>query len=142
MAGTPAIGAFTVGAILNKAEADTHDVSLPTHYRANGNVRGEAATLFGTWSQDATDRDGWSVDAWTQRGTYTQSVQGEGLAKESFKARSWSTSLEGAYTFPLRQHDGVALYLQPQLQVIHTDYDANPHTEANGTVVDRTRTAA
>lgn len=130
-----AMGAVTVGATLNRAEADTRDVSLPTLYRANGEVRGKAAALFGTWVQDASERGGLSVDAWVQRATYEHTVQGEGLVQESYDARAWSASLEGGYAFPIHARDGLALYLQPQLQLINTDYDAKTHVEANGTVV-------
>jgi autotransporter family porin len=129
------MGTIAVGAILNKASADTHDVSLPTQYRATGEVRGNAATLFGTWVQDASERGGLSVDAWMQRAAYEHEVRGQGLARESYDASAWTASLEGAYSLPIHKSDSIALYLQPQLQLLHTDYDADTHVEANGTVV-------
>ena len=132
---TTSHGAFAIGAALAQGDADTHDQSLATHYQAEGEVRGSAMTVFGTWFANATGTEGLSIDAWVQRGRYENTVRGQGLAPEAYDSRAWTVSLEAGYAFAIHDHVGSKLYLEPQLQVIHTDYDQDTHAEANGTVV-------
>lgn len=81
-------------------------------------------------------RGGAYVDGWLQYGRFRNSVQGNGLQKERYDARNWSASAEAGYVLPLRQTAQRGVYLQPQLQVVHSRYDSDRLIEANGTVVE------
>lgn len=80
-------------------------------------------------------RSGLYVDSWLQYGRFHNSVQGQGLDKERYRAHSWTGSAEAGYVLPLQSGSGRALYLEPQLQLLHSRYDADEVVETNGTVV-------
>jgi autotransporter family porin len=133
LAWTTGLGAFAMGAALHDATAETHDISSATGFRALGEVRGRAASLFGSWSADPAGQLGPSLDLYVQRGKFDHTVQGQGLARETYASEAFATSLEAGYAFQLHQGKGATLYLEPQLQFVHTDYDGEVHVETNGT---------
>lgn len=108
-----------------------------TGYTAEGRLDGRSLGVYGTWIQDAKDDGGLYVDSWLQAARFKNRVQGENLAREHYRSRSLSASVEAGYALRLRQSDASALYLEPQVQAIWTDYrmDGRRHQEVNGTVV-------
>ncbi|HGM6070314.1 TPA: autotransporter outer membrane beta-barrel domain-containing protein [Stenotrophomonas maltophilia] len=129
-------GNAALGVMLGSGRADNTVVSDLTGYSAKGRVRGTAVGVYGTWLQQADGSEGAYVDAQLQYGRFSNRVQGIALDRESYDSRMRSGSLEGGYTFNVWQGASSNLYLQPQLQLTYTDYDANRHVETNGTVVD------
>jgi autotransporter family porin len=124
------------GAMLGHGRARNDSRSQLTGYSARGVVTGTSVGAYATWLQDAQMDGGAYVDGWLQYGRFRNSVQGEGLQKERYDARSWSASAEAGYVLPLQRTAQRGLYLQPQLQVIHSRYDSDRVVEANGTVVE------
>jgi outer membrane autotransporter protein len=102
---------------------------------AKQSVEGFSAGVYGTWRGNHNMPTGPYVDTWLMYGTFNNRVTGQGLASESYRSRNLAASLEGGYAFQIFDSANVKQYLEPQVQVIYSNYGANDHTEANGTVV-------
>ncbi|MDV3514578.1 autotransporter outer membrane beta-barrel domain-containing protein [Stenotrophomonas sp. C1657] len=126
-----------VGIMAASGQATNRVTSSLTGYGAEGRVDGRALGVYSTWIQDAEDDDGLYIDGWLQAAHFKNRVQGDALAREHYRSRSLSASVEAGYAVRLHQSDGSALYLEPQVQAIWTDYrmDGGQHQEVNGTVV-------
>ncbi|MBH1528230.1 autotransporter outer membrane beta-barrel domain-containing protein [Stenotrophomonas maltophilia] len=129
-------GELQAGAMLGHGRARNDSRSQVTGYTARGVVTGTSVGAYATWLQDARMEGGAYVDGWLQYGRFRNSVQGEGLQKERYDARNWSASAEAGYVLPLRRTAQRGIYLEPQLQVVHSRYDSDRVVEANGTVVE------
>ena len=125
-----------LGAMGGFGRADSQVGSRQSGYRANGEVEGYGVGLYGSWFASADRQAGPYADAWLQYGDYNNRVRGEGLAEERYDAQSWAASLEGGWTFALPAGDRTRLYIEPQAQLVYTDYRADEHVEANGSRVD------
>ncbi|MBW4656956.1 MAG: autotransporter outer membrane beta-barrel domain-containing protein, partial [Kaiparowitsia implicata GSE-PSE-MK54-09C] len=53
-----------------------------------------------------------------------------------YDSRTWSASLEAGYAVEVGRDDVSAYFVEPQAQVIYSEYDAEKHVEHNGTVVE------
>ncbi|HYQ22563.1 autotransporter outer membrane beta-barrel domain-containing protein, partial [Stenotrophomonas sp.] len=126
-----------VGVMAASGQATNRITSELTGYGAEGRVDGRALGVYGTWMQNAEDDDGLYIDGWLQAAQFKNRVQGDALAREEYRSHSLSASLEAGYAVRLHQNENSALYLEPQVQAIWTDYrmDGGQHQEVNGTVV-------
>jgi len=103
---------------------------------ARGSVDGYSGGIYGTWYGNDDARSGPYIDSWIMYGTFDNAVKGQGLSTESYRSNNLSASLEAGYSFPLfSSANGTGTFIEPQGQVIVSDYDAGTHTEQNGTVV-------
>ncbi|WNH50861.1 autotransporter outer membrane beta-barrel domain-containing protein [Stenotrophomonas oahuensis] len=123
-------GQGRVGAMLSAGKADATVRSTVTGYRAEATVEGGAVGAYAHWSNDAQ-----YLDASVQHGRFRNTVHGEGLDAERYDSRAWQSAVEAGYRFDLGGIGGMALNLQPQLQLIYTDARTDAHVESNGTVV-------
>ena len=98
-------------------------------------VQGFSAGVYGTWRGNRNLPTGPYVDTWLMYGAFRNSVTGQGLASESYRSRNLAASVEGGYAFQIFDSANVKQYIEPQVQVIYSNYTAKDHTEANGTVV-------
>ncbi|HEY0332883.1 MAG TPA: autotransporter outer membrane beta-barrel domain-containing protein [Stenotrophomonas sp.] len=126
---------FHFGAMAGAGRADSHIGSRESGYRAKGKVDAYSVGLYGSWFGSADNQAGPYADAWLQYGSYDNKVRGEQLAEEKYDADSWQASMEGGWTFAIPAGDKLELFIEPQAQVIYTDYSADDHVEANGTQV-------
>jgi len=126
---------LSLGAIYNQGRADSREFSHVSGYGADGRLEGRAFTLFGTWYNKPGGRTGWYVDNWIQQATFDHRVHGQDLAPEASASKRWTASIEGGFGFLLHQSARFDLVLQPQLQILYSDFDAPAHVESNGTVV-------
>ncbi len=101
-------------------------------FKASGTVDGYALGVYATWFANAQDRLGTYVDGWTQYGNFDNKVKGDLLPSEKYSSHSWTSSLEMGYGFKPFGSDWV---LEPQGQIIYTDYSAGGHREVNQTDV-------
>ncbi|HDS0947644.1 TPA: autotransporter outer membrane beta-barrel domain-containing protein [Stenotrophomonas maltophilia] len=126
-----------VGVMAGSGRATNRITSQLTGYGAEGRVDGKSLGVYSTWIQDAEDDDGLYIDGWLQAAQFKNRVQGDALAREQYRSRSLSASVEAGYALRLHQNETSALYLEPQVQAIWTDYrmDGGQHQEVNGTVV-------
>ncbi|WP_235189992.1 autotransporter outer membrane beta-barrel domain-containing protein [Stenotrophomonas sp. RIT309] len=129
-------GQLQAGVMAGQGRARNDSRSQVTGFTARGVVNGASLGLYATWLQDARMDSGAYVDSWLQYGRFRNSVQGEGLQKEHYRSSSWTGSAEAGYVLPVQRTAQRGVYLEPQLQVIHSRYDADRVVEANGTVVE------
>lgn len=112
--------------------------SLASGYRASGSVEGYSIGGYATWYADAPASQGAWLDSWLLYNWFTNSVQGKGLASESYKSRGFTASLEAGYTQKLAEFMGSKgtlneWFIQPQAQAIWMGVKADDFHEANGT---------
>ncbi|HDS1581169.1 TPA: autotransporter outer membrane beta-barrel domain-containing protein [Stenotrophomonas maltophilia] len=129
-------GELQAGAMLGHGRARNDSRSQLTGYAARGVITGSSVGAYATWLQDARLEGGAYLDGWLQYGRFRNSVQGDGLHKERYDARSWSASAEAGYVLPLQRTAQRGIYLEPQVQVVHSRYDSDRVVEANGTRVE------
>ncbi|MGL5630732.1 MAG: autotransporter outer membrane beta-barrel domain-containing protein, partial [Azovibrio sp.] len=103
--------------------------------RSSNTVDAYAVGAYATWFQDQHQTKGWYADTWIQHGWFDNEVKGKGLAQEKYDSRAWSASLEAGYSIPLQETDTAKWSFEPSAQIIYTDYIANSHREAGGTLI-------
>ncbi|WP_432591842.1 autotransporter outer membrane beta-barrel domain-containing protein [Stenotrophomonas maltophilia] len=133
-----------IGVMAASGQATNRVASSLTDYGAEGRLDGKALGVYATWIQGADNDGGLYVDSWLQSARFKGQVQGNGLAAEIYRSRSFSASLEAGYALLLRESANSAVYLEPQVQAIWTDYsmDGGEHKEGNGTIVKVAREGA
>ncbi|WP_427308493.1 autotransporter-associated beta strand repeat-containing protein [Cupriavidus sp. H39] len=102
---------------------------------ARGSVEGYSAGVYGTWYGNQDVLSGPYVDSWVMYGKFNNTVSGQGLPTERYKSSNLAASLEGGYSFPILESENTRMFIEPQAQIIVSNYRANDHTEHNGTVV-------
>jgi len=130
------VGRGQLGVMVGSGRATNTSTSRLTAYRAHGKVSGQVVGVYGQWRQTAGSDRGLYAGAALQHARFDNSVQGEALRKERYDSRGTAASVEVGYAFALVDSGARALYVQPQVQLRHTAFDADPHTETNGTVID------
>lgn len=128
-------GRLHAGVMGGYGRATTDAKSHITDHKARGVVNGKNIGVYGTWFQNAAGPEGAYVDTWLQYGDFDNSVKGDHLGSETYKSRTWSASVEAGYAFKVHQGERYGVYLEPQAQVIHTDYRSDDVREDNGTRV-------
>ena len=121
-----------VGALLSAGRADTTSRSTVTGYAAHGEVKGAAFGVYAGWDNGSS-----FIDASVQQGRFSNQVQGEGLALERYKSRVSQASIEAGHRFDAGHIGGMALQIQPELQLTYTRTAMDFHVESNGTVIER-----
>ena len=106
-----------------------------SNLQARGKVDGYNVGVYGTWYGSPDMLSGPYVDSWAMLGRYDNSVNGDGLAKETYRSRVTTASVETGYSFKVYENGARQLYVQPQAQVITSRYRADDHTEKTGTKV-------
>ncbi len=126
-----------VGVMLGSGNASSTSTSTLTGYHARGKVKGNAVGVYGTWrAADPADAyAGLYVDASLQRAVFRNEVEGLALATERYDSRAWQGAIELGYAIPLSRAPGSTLFVEPNVQLGYTRWDAVQHTERNGTAV-------
>jgi len=128
-------GRLHAGVMGGYGHASTDAKFRITDHKARGTVNGKNIGVYGTWFQNPGSAEGAYVDTWLQYGDFDNSVKGDHLGSEKYKSRTWSGSMEAGYSFKVHQGESYGVYLEPQAQVIHTDYRSDDVREDNGTRV-------
>ncbi len=123
------------GVMAGYGMARTHAESRGYTGPARGTVNGGSAGVYGTWRGNAAGADGPYVDAWAQYGHFGNTVQGTDAGEESYSSRTLTASVEGGWAIPVSYTDDGDVLVEPQLQLIYTNYRADDHRERNGTLV-------
>lgn len=103
--------------------------------KADSRVSGYNLGVYGTWYGNPDILTGPYMDAWIMHGSYDNRVKGQGLAAEDYRSRTLTGSLEGGYSFMVRDDGKKQVFVEPQAQVVTQRYSAGSHTEDNGTRV-------
>ncbi|WP_439892298.1 autotransporter outer membrane beta-barrel domain-containing protein [Ralstonia sp. 25C] len=105
--------------------------------QSRGSVDGVNAGVYGTWFGNADRQAGPYVDTWLMAGTYKNTVGGNvngGLATDSYRSRTLTGSIETGYAFPLFEQDDTRVVIEPQAQVVYSNYRAGEHRAPAGLV--------
>ncbi|HEP1894415.1 TPA: autotransporter outer membrane beta-barrel domain-containing protein [Kluyvera cryocrescens] len=129
-----------LGLMAGYASSHSNTTSSRTGYGSKGSLNGYSVGLYGTWFENKKDDAGLYLDSWLQYSWFNNSVNGEGLASESYKSKGLTVSMETGYTLKLGETTGSqgsvnAWFIQPQAQVTWMGVKADSHRESNGTVV-------
>ncbi|WP_240651670.1 autotransporter outer membrane beta-barrel domain-containing protein [Serratia microhaemolytica] len=130
-------GRFSLGIMAGYGRSSSSTESNRSGYRAQGEVDGYSAGLYGTWQADAEKRLGSYMAGWVQYNWFDNRVSGQDLPQEKYKSRGFSAALESGYNLKLAENSiqNFSWYLQPQAQLYWMGVKADSHTEANGTRV-------
>ncbi|SAK50165.1 outer membrane autotransporter [Caballeronia temeraria] len=102
---------------------------------ARGNVNGASVGAYATWRRNVFAPDGPYVDTWFQYAHFDNTVKGSMLNGESYGSRYVAGSVEAGWAFPVARTSTGPVLIEPQAQLIYSNYGADDHTEANGTTV-------
>lgn len=102
---------------------------------ARGNVNGASAGVYATWRANALSPVGPYVDTWLQYAHFDNTVKGAQLNGESYASHTWGGSVEGGWAFAVGQTSSGPVLIEPQAQVIYSNYAADDHVESGGTIV-------
>ncbi|QHM75045.1 Outer membrane protein IcsA autotransporter [Mixta theicola] len=122
--------ALTLGAFAGYGNHKNSSRSALSGYGARGQTNGYSLGLYAGWTSDADARNGAYVDTWLQHGWFTDSVKGDDLDNEKYKAKGFLASLEGGYHF-----NAGAVTLTPNAQLIYQGLRADAFTNAQGSVI-------
>ncbi|KHK60954.1 membrane protein [Burkholderia sp. A9] len=102
-----------------------------TNATARGSVAGYNVGVYGTWYGSRDTLSSPYVDAWIMYGAYANSVGGS-LAGDSYRSRTVTGSLEAGYSFRLHERGDTRFYVEPEAQLVVSDYRADAHGTAGG----------
>jgi autotransporter family porin len=122
--------ALTLGTFVSYGNHKNSTRSTLSGYGARGQINGYSLGLYASWASDADAPGGAYVDTWLQHGWFTDSVKGDDLDNEKYKAKGFLASVEGGYHF-----SAGAVTLTPNAQLIYQGLHANAFTNAQGTVI-------
>ncbi|WP_175785070.1 autotransporter outer membrane beta-barrel domain-containing protein [Burkholderia ambifaria] len=100
---------------------------------ARGSVEGYNAGLYGTWYGNRDILSGPYVDAWFMYGAYANRVGGS-LAGDSYRSRTVTGSLEAGHSFRVYERGDTRFFVEPEVQLVVSDYRAAAHRAAGGYV--------
>ncbi|RQT12200.1 autotransporter outer membrane beta-barrel domain-containing protein [Burkholderia contaminans] len=116
---------WSTRALWNAAEQRTADAT------ARGSVEGYNVGLYGTWYGSHDILSGPYVDAWLLYGAYANRVGGS-LAGDSYRSRTVTGSLEAGHSFRFYTRGDTRFFVEPQAQLVVSDYRATAHATAGG----------
>ena len=129
-----------LGLMTGYANSHSQTHSSVTGYDSKGSISGYSAGVYGTWFANDADKSGLYVDSWLQYSWFNNHVNGGGLARESYKSKGLTASLETGYTLKMGEFTGSKgtlneWFIQPQAQATWMGVEADKHREDNGTRV-------
>jgi outer membrane autotransporter protein len=127
-------GSLHIGGMLGYGHARSGAMAAGNVARARGETDGWSMGGYATWYQNARDARGWYVDGWALYGGFRNTVSGDSLPDVRYDSRTVAVSAEAGYA--IRWGQGEAWAVEPQVQVVHLDYQEDSATEVNGTRVD------
>ncbi|VWC39338.1 autotransporter family protein [Burkholderia lata] len=98
---------------------------------ARGSVEGYNVGLYGTWYGNRDILSGPYVDAWFMYGAYANRVGGS-LAGDSYRSRTVTGSVEAGHSFRFYERGDTRFFVEPQAQLVVSDYRAAAHHTAGG----------
>jgi len=126
---------WQAGIMAGYGTGTTHATASNNPAIARGTVNGVNGGLYATWHGNATDAEGPYADTWMQYSHFDNTVKGSSLDGTHYTSQVWSGSVEGGWAFRIGQTGVGTVMLEPQFQLIYTDYRSDSHTERNGTVI-------
>ena len=98
---------------------------------ARGSVSGYNGGVYGRGCGSRDILPGPYVDAWFMYGAYANSVGGS-LAADSYRSRTVTGSIETGYSFGFYERGETRFFVEPEAQLVVSDYRADAHGTAGG----------
>lgn len=117
-----------LGAMFAHGNANEDAVARFNPATAHGHANGNFGGVYATWFADQTRYLGSYVDVWAQYGRFDNQLQSAGLPAVDYRSRTWAASLEYGYGIALGEHWS----LEPEAQVIRSDYRSDDVTDSSG----------
>ncbi len=125
-----------LGIMTGYATSHSSTDSSLSGFNSKGSVKGYSAGVYGTWFANEVDKNGLYLDGWLQYNWFTNQVNGEKLATESYQSRGMTASAETGYTLNMgRITDGTDWFIQPQAQATWMGVKSGNYRESGGTEV-------
>ena len=102
---------------------------------SKGTVDGYGLGLYATWLGQK-DGIGAYFDTWVQSGRYHNKVSAHDVRSESYSSQSVTGSIEGGYAFQIARQGQRQWLLEPQAQLLYSDYDADQVRTDSGVRID------
>lgn len=126
-----------LGLMAGYANSKSRSHSSLTGYASRGEISGYSTGVYGTWYANEQDKTGAYVDSWLLYNWFDNTASGQGLTTEKYDSDGITASIEAGYTSRLGESNNGrdSYWLQPKVQVIWMDVQAERHVEKNGTRV-------
>ncbi|MDN0092777.1 autotransporter outer membrane beta-barrel domain-containing protein [Yersinia rohdei] len=126
---------FHLGLMAGYANSKSTTVSQITGYSAKGSVDGYSTGVYGTWYANEAEKSGLYVDSWAQYSWFNNTVNGQDLEVEEYKAKGVTASLESGYTVKIGENaaKNATYFIQPKAQVTWMGVKSDDYQESNGT---------
>ncbi|MEV5121208.1 autotransporter outer membrane beta-barrel domain-containing protein [Stenotrophomonas indicatrix] len=131
------VGASRVhaGVMAGYGHANTRGTSQVSQLQAQGKVSGKSIGLYSTWFQRQTTQPGAYIDVSVRYDRYDNQVNGDALGRERYDSRVFSGSIESGYALQITASDLNKVYIEPQVQVVYSDFRSDDVVETSGTHV-------
>jgi len=133
---------YHLGVMGAYAKSDTYAEATDVRFtgngiarKASGDVEGYGVGVYGTWYGNDKLPVGPYIDVWAMFNWFDNTVQGNGLTKETYNSHGEIISIEGGYAFIAHDGETRQWMIEPQAQLAYTFYSSDDHVEANGTRV-------
>lgn len=129
-----------LGIMTGYANSHNQTHSSVTNYNSKGSISGYSVGVYSTWFANGADVSGLYVDSWLQYSWFSNNVNGEKLASESYKSKGLTASVEMGYNLKMGEFTGSygtlnEWFILPQAQATWMGVKADRHREDNGTLV-------
>ncbi|KLD64106.1 hypothetical protein Y882_08475 [Dyella japonica DSM 16301] len=112
--------ALRVGVMMGYGRSTSNSSAAFNPAQSSGRVNGYNVGAYGTWFAHPDERIGAYVDTWAQYSDFSNRVEGSRGYTIHYDSHAWTASVEGGYTWRFGN-----VFLQPQAQLVHLDYNAD-----------------
>lgn len=125
-------GYFHLGLMAGYGDFKATSRSRLTTTKAEANMKGYSAGIYGTYFADQDVNRGFYADLWSQMGWYRNEVSGKSQrGQQKYNSSIWSNSIELGYGIPLVKSGDYQWLVTPQLQLTYNHYDADSLQDKN-----------
>ncbi|WP_347253502.1 autotransporter outer membrane beta-barrel domain-containing protein [Leminorella grimontii] len=127
-----------VGVMGAYGQSETDSTLQRSGKSSTGKIEGYSLGAYATWyaNQNMKAPTGLYLDGWMQYSWFDNTVSGGGDPKESYNSKVMTASLESGYAFVAHDAPARQWIIEPQAQVVYSDYRADSVTDSRGMRVD------
>lgn len=133
-------GEVRAGLITGYATAKSKTQNALSKKHSTSNIHGYTAGLYASWIDNMNNTSGIYADFQLRHSWFSNSVNGEGISRESYRSSGFNAALEAGYDWrvaAIEDTDGneTRFWLRPHLRTEWMGVKADSHTEHNRTRV-------
>lgn len=127
-----------VGVMGAYGQSKTDSTIQSTGKSSTGKIEGYSLGAYATWyaNQNMKAPTGLYLDSWMQYSWFDNTVSGGGDPQESYNSKVMTASLESGYAFVAHDAPARQWIVEPQAQVVYSNYRADSVTDSRGMRVD------